>query len=80
MNLQAEISLILKYAKTTARFLEMTLNGKKIKVPHQPKVSNANIIDFEINKANIKNILQSGEITFDTPSTEGNTNTTANVP
>lgn len=79
LELQADNSLSLKYAKSRAMYLEMTLNGKKIKVPQQSKVSNANIIDFEINKANIKNILRSGEINFDTP-TEINKNTTANVP
>ncbi len=79
LDFQADNSFSLRYAKTRAKFLKLILNGKEIKLPQQPKVSSANIIDFEINKNNIKTILQSGEINFDTPSGE-NTNTGANVP
>ncbi|MDQ3634418.1 MAG: helix-turn-helix domain-containing protein [Acidobacteriota bacterium] len=79
LDLEADNSLRIRFARSRAMYLEMVLNGKKIKVPRQPKVSNSNIIDFEIDKNNIKDILRSGEITFDSP-TAGNTNTTANVP
>ncbi len=77
LDLEADNLLRIRFARSRALYLEMVLNGKKIKVPRQPKVSNSNIIDFEIDKNNIKDILRSGEITIDSPSAG---NTTANVP
>lgn len=78
LDLQADESFRLRFAKSRAAYLEMVLNGKKIKMPEQTKTPDAKIIDFEINKNNIEGILRSGEINFDTLN-EGNTNTEANV-
>ncbi len=77
-DIDAENSVRLKYAKSRANFLNLTLNGKKINLPKQPEAANSTIIDFEINKENIKSILQNSAISFDTP-TNGNTNTAGNT-
>lgn len=78
-ELEAQESLRVRYAKSRAEFVNLTLNGKEIKLPQAPKVANSNIIDFEINKGNIKNILQTGAISFDAPAAaaDSNTNTAA---
>lgn len=77
-DIVAQNSVRLKYAKSRAEFLNLTLNGRKIDLPKQPQVANSTIIDFEINKENIKSILQSSAISLDTPG-NGNINTAGNT-
>ena len=71
----AQDSLILRYYKGFADKVRLTLNGKEITPPAEPKISGANGIEFEINKNNINEILQSGKITF-----ENNKNAEADAP
>ncbi|GIU81798.1 MAG: helix-turn-helix domain-containing protein [Acidobacteria bacterium] len=61
----AKESLRIRYYKGFANAVELTLNGKPIKPPQPPQ--NRNIVDFEINKQNLPQILQSGQITIDEP-------------
>jgi len=56
----ANESIRVRYYKGFANSVQLNLNGKVIKPP-QP-ISNRNIIEFEINKQNLTQILQSGEI------------------
>ncbi len=68
-------SLKLRYYKGFANEVQLTINGKQITPPTAPKTSGANGIEFEINKENIGQFLQSGQITFGSPNE--NTNTAA---
>jgi cytoskeletal protein RodZ len=56
----AKESLRVRYYKGFADSVKLTLNEKPIKPP-QP-LQNRNIIEFEINKQNLSQILQSGQI------------------
>ena len=62
------------YRGFTADKIQLTLNGKQITAPDPPAKGNTNV--FEINKANIVQILQSGKIAgaaTANPSTNANT-------
>lgn len=69
----AKDSLTLRYYKGFADKVQFTLNGKEITPPPGPKIPKANGIEFEINKSNIQQILQSGKITFETAEETSNT-------
>jgi cytoskeletal protein RodZ len=72
----AENSLKLRYSKWQAKNLELTLNGKVIALPPAPAKPGMNGIEFEINKGNLAQIIQSGQITFENAAPNaGNTNT-----
>jgi cytoskeleton protein RodZ len=60
------------YRGFTPDKIQLTVNGKVIPAPAAPAKGN---IDFEINKENIVQILQSGAITAGAPPTLANTNT-----
>ncbi|MCY7345379.1 MAG: serine/threonine protein kinase [Pyrinomonadaceae bacterium] len=60
-SFQAAQSLKLAYSKLKAKDLQMRLNGKLINLPTAPS-SNRNVIEFEITKENINEILQSGKV------------------
>ena len=66
-------SVRLKYYRGFADKVQFTINGKQINAPAAPP--NGKNIEFEINKENIVQILQSGTITLGTPATTANTNT-----
>ncbi len=68
--------LKLRYYRGLADKVSMTINGKAITLPAAPRLSKGNGIEFEINKDNIAQILQTGAITFDVPTTP---NANANV-
>ena len=68
-------SLKLRYYKGFASEVQLNINGKQITPPAAPRLPGANGIEFEINKENIAQLLQSGQITFGSPN--ANTNTTA---
>jgi cytoskeletal protein RodZ len=81
-------SLKINYSKYQAGNLQLTINGKPITLPSQPLVGKGNGVNFEINKANIGQILQAGAITAEsvgaTPAPNANANaaspaTTANT-
>jgi cytoskeletal protein RodZ len=56
----AQEAIRLKYYKGFANNVQLTLNGKQI-IPPAP-VQNRNVIEFEINRSNVRDILQSGQI------------------
>jgi flagellar basal body rod protein FlgF len=61
------------YRGFTPDKIQITLNGKQIPAPNPPvKGSNTT---FEVNKENIVQILQSGQITGGETTTSANTNT-----
>lgn len=57
-------SLKLGFAKSLAPSAQLIINGKPIKLPSSPANPKRIAIEFEINKDNIGQIWQSGEITF----------------
>ncbi len=76
----AQQSVKIRYYKGFANKVQLTINGKQVTPPTSPKISGANGIEYEINKENIVEILQSGQITFDSPNKGLNTTmTNANV-
>lgn len=73
---EAEDSLILNYYKGLAETVELTVNGKKIETPLPPPDYKKNGFEYEINKNNLKEILEKGKISFGEPA---NTNSGANT-
>lgn len=67
LSLEAQESVKFSFAKSLAQSLQMSLNGKQIGLPSAPANPRRIAIEIEINKENIKQILQSGSITFDNP-------------
>lgn len=57
----AQTALKVRYYKGFADKVQLTLNGKSIKPPALPAKGNG--VEFEIDKSNIAQILQSGQIT-----------------
>lgn len=68
----AQQSIRLRYSKYLAQNLQMTLNGKQITLPGTSASPKLRGIEFEINKENIVQILQSGQITFSAANTNTN--------
>jgi len=73
---EAQDAIKVSYYKGLADTVQVTVNGKKIETPLPPEGWKNNGFDFEINKDNIKNILESGKITVEqenggAPSPEG---------
>ncbi len=66
-------SLRLGFAKSLVQNAQLIINGKQIKLPSAPDTSNRIAIEFEINKDNIEQIWQNGEITFGGVNTNANT-------
>lgn len=56
-------SVGLSYYKTFIGKIRLTVNGKQITPPNEPR-NNRSVVDFEINKDNIAKILQEGKITY----------------
>lgn len=71
-TIKAKDSLKVSYSRSKASVVQMTLNGKPITLPAQA-APNQSTIRFEINKSNIVQILQSGQVTAGN-STAANTN------
>ena len=61
-NLKALESFRMSYSKSKAGMVKLTLNGKPVTVPAQ-SAPGQGTIRFEINKANVAQVLQSGEVT-----------------
>lgn len=64
LNLEAKESLSFAYAKSLSSNVQVALNGKQIKLPSESATPKRIAIEIEINKDNIVQILQSGEINF----------------
>jgi cytoskeletal protein RodZ len=62
LNVEAQKSLTLSYAKAQTKNIQLTLNGKQIELPSD-SAAKGNNISFEISKENIQGILQNGRIT-----------------
>ena len=58
--LQPKKSLRLSYAKAQTRNVQLNINGKTILLPTENP--NRNVIEFEINEENLKQIWESGQI------------------
>jgi len=67
-----QASVKLRYYRGFADKVGLTLNGKQITPPPAPAKGNG--VEFEINKDNIVQILQSGQIVPATPAANANTN------
>lgn len=77
---EAEESLKLNYYKGLAQTVQLTINGKKIETPIPPPTYKKNGFEFEINKNNLKEILQSGKIPLgEAANADANTQTNANA-
>ena len=63
-------SVKLSFFKGFADKVQITLNGKQVMLPPAP--TKGIIFEFEINKSNIEQILQSGQITADIPAANTN--------
>ena len=61
LELEAQNSLSLSYSKAQTNNIQLTLNGKTIELP--TTATRGSAIEFEINKENIQEILQTGKIT-----------------
>jgi len=57
-------SLRLSYSKSKSQNVRLTINGKQITLPSAPENSKRNVIEFEINKDNLQQIRDNGQITF----------------
>lgn len=68
----AQQSIRLRYSKYLAQNLQMTLNGKQITLPSTSASPKLRGIEFEINRENIVQILQSGQITLGAPNADAN--------
>ncbi len=71
-----EESIKLSYYRGLYPNIQITVNGKAVTLPTAPKPPKKNAIEFEINKANLGQILQSGAITYENTAA---INTNANV-
>ena len=65
LNFEPKENLKLGYAKALAPNVQLTINGKQISLPTAPISPKRNAIEIEINKDNLAQIWQNGEITFD---------------
>ena len=72
-------SLKLSYSKSLAKFVELSINGKAITPPSEPIVPRRNVIEFEINKANLEQIWTAGAIPAE-PNVLPNSNAGAVTP
>jgi cytoskeleton protein RodZ len=69
-------SVKFSYYKSFGGLVQLTVNGKPITAPSAPIPPKKNAIEFEINKDNVVQLLNSGQIaTGEAPTTAANTNT-----
>ncbi len=66
LTLDVKENALLSYSKYQAGNLQMTINGKQITLPSEPETPSRQAIDLVITKDNIGQILQSGQISFNT--------------
>lgn len=77
--IEAEESVKLRYYKGAAEFVQLELNGRKIKSPMPPPTLRSVGLEYEINMENIEQVLKDGEINLGPKPTPANTNANANV-
>ena len=70
-----EESVNITYYKGLAESVQLTVNGKKIETPLPPANYRKNGLQYEINKSNIKQVLQDGKISFGGAEEAANSNT-----
>ncbi len=75
-------SLKLSYSKSLANVVQLTINGKPIALPAQPILPKRNVIEFDINKANLGQIWATGSISGEVPAAapDANANTASVAP
>lgn len=71
LTLDIKETALLSYSKYQSANVQMTINGKQISLPSEPDKPGRQAIDLVITKDNIGQILQSGQISFDS---SGNSN------
>lgn len=64
LNLEGKENVKFSFAKSLSEVVQMTLNGKEIKLPNAPDKPSRVAIDIEITKDNIKQILTDGEYKY----------------
>jgi len=57
-------SLRLSYSKSKSKNVQLKINDKEITLPNAPENSNRNAIEFEINKDNLQQVWDSGQISY----------------
>ena len=67
LNLEGKENVKFSYAKSLSQNVQLTLNGKEIKLPSEPQNPKRTPIDIEITKENIKQILTDGEYKYSEP-------------
>ncbi len=65
LNFEPKQALKIRYAKSLASNVQMTLNGKQISLPATSADPKRNVVEFEITKDNLASIWQNGKISFD---------------
>jgi len=65
LNFEPKESFLFSYAKSRARNLQMTLNGKEIVLPVESQNPKRSAIEVALTKDNLSQIWQSGKIGFD---------------
>lgn len=78
LALNPKQSVKLSYYKSFGGIVQLTVNGKQITAPSEPIPPKKNAIEYEINKNNIVQILQSGQISSGNPATNPANANTAN--
>lgn len=76
LTVEGQESVRISYYRGLANLVKLNLNGKELETPIPPADYTRNAFVYEINKSNIKEVLQSGKISFDSSAdTNANTNT-----
>ncbi len=75
---EAQESLSLSYYQGLAETVQLTVNGKKIETPLPPPGYRKNAFDYEINKSNLKEILEGGKIPSLASAPDANANVAPN--
>lgn len=79
LSLNPQQAVKLTYYKSLGSIVQLTVNGKQIAAPTAPIPPKKNAIEYEINKENIRQILETGQIPTTNPATT-NANTNAAAP
>lgn len=76
-NYSPDENIKIRYSKYQAQNLQLFINGKQITLPAAPLNPKGQGIEFEINKANVGQILESGAINLGPPVAPGTSANTA---
>ncbi len=75
---EAQESLRLSYYQGLAETVQLTVNGKTIETPLPPQGYRKNGFDYEINKSNLKEILEGGKIPLVATAVDANASVSPN--